>query len=395
MASLEIVTWTISGDIEKLKGKPSVLRKAVNYSGFSIGGGNGLFSKASFPGLASLPAAITKAAMQCANNSLSEGSWANNKVVLGHLSRCQEHFKIRFHFPMKENEVMTLVLYLREVRRVKSATIENALSAIRIIHLTKGMFISCLRPEVVKLMLRGMSHEDLRLDRAANNRLPVTLEVLVLLEAELEDKEDWSDEYKSMFWSVATLAFFGAFRVGELLSKKANSIDMDQDLLLKDVKLVKRMVGKTKKEILEVNLKSPKEAKSNVRGIKVEVFSNKSRLCPIKAFLNYKKVVGVKNLNSAAFRLPRLGLAYRHERFNKDLKVLLSGHLPYGSITGHSFRAGLSTLLGRAGFGDEEIKALGRWSGESFLRYIKSGRMTRARNSDKICDYVLSSINNL
>ena len=218
---------------------------------------------------------------------------------------------------------------------------------------------------------------------------------MVLLEAELEDKEDWSEQYKSMFWAVATLAFFGAFRVGELLSKKANSIDVDQDLLLKDVKLVKRMVGKTKKEILEVNLKSPKEAKMNTKGIKVEVFSNRSRLCPVKAFLHYKQVVGVKNLNSAAFRLPRLRLAYRHDRFNKDLKALLCGHLPYGSITGHSFRAGLSTLLGRAGFGDDEIKALGRWSGDSFLRYIKSGRMTRVRNSNKICDYVLYSIESL
>ena len=72
---------------------------------------------------------------------------------------------------------------------------------------------------------------------------------------ELEDATNWSKEYKLLIWSVATLAFFGSFRCGELLSKKANSIDPEVDLQLKDIMVVKRFVNKKKVEPLEVNLK--------------------------------------------------------------------------------------------------------------------------------------------
>ena len=105
--------------------------------------------------------------------------------------------------------------------------------------------------------------------------------------------------------------------------------------------------------------------------------------------------VGVKRGNSAAFRLPVVGLAYRHQRFNSDLKRLLSKHVHYGSFTGHSFRAGLSSLLGKAGFSDAEVMAMGRWSGESFLKYIKCGRLTRSRNSERVGNFVKTSIKDL
>lgn len=108
-------------------------------------------------------------------------------------------------------------------------------------------------------MIKGMSHEDLKQTWASKNGQPVTLEVLLLLEMELEDMEKWLSDYKTMLWSVAKLAFFGSFRIGELLSKKVKTIDPDMDLLLKEVMLVKRLVNKSKVELLEVTLKSPKE----------------------------------------------------------------------------------------------------------------------------------------
>ena len=153
---------------------------------------------------------------------------------------------------MTSDQIVTLVMYLREIRKVKKDTIENYLSSLRYIHLSKGVFPGVLRPEVVKTLLKGMSNQDLKAKRSSPDRLPVTLEVMFLLEWELEDRSDWSKEYKLLVWAVSTLAFFGSFRVGELLSKKARSIDPDFDLLLRDVRIVKRMVDKTKVELLEV-----------------------------------------------------------------------------------------------------------------------------------------------
>ena len=342
-----------------------------------------------------LPVNVRKAMVDCANNALTADTWRNNNVVMGHLEKCQEEFGMRFSFPMTTNQIISLVMYLREVRKIKKGTIENYLSSLRYVHLSKGVFLSCLRPEMVKTLLRGMNHEDLKQRRASPDRLPVTLEVMFLLEMELEDADDWSKEYKLLVWAVATLAFFGSFRVGELLSKKANSIDPEVDLLLRDVRIVRRVVNKVKMELLEVSLKSPKEATANIQSIKVEVFENDTPLCLVKAFKEYVRVVGVNRGDSAAFRLPVLGLAYCHTRFNQDLKRLLSKHVRYGKFSGHSFRSGLSSLLGQAGFSDSEVMAIGRWSGDSFLRYIKTGRLVRARNSEKIVNFVKSSISAL
>ena len=378
----------LSGVKKKLKGCPVSIRGSKKY----VGGRSGMFSVNSFPGLTFLPAKIKSAMVDCANSALSADTWKRYGAISNHLERCQVEFKMRFTFPMTSDQITTLVMYLREIRKVKKDTIENYLSSLRYIHLSKGVFPGVLRPEVVKTLLKGMSNQDLKAKRSSPDRFPVTLEVMFLLEWELEDRSDWSKEYKLLVWAVSTLAFFGSFRVGELLSKKARSIDPDFDLLLRDVRIVRRMVDKTKVELLEVQLKSPKEATANDKNIKVEVFGNDTPLCPLRAFKKYINVVGVNRSDSAAFRLPVFGLAYRHSRFNSDLKSLLSKHVKYGKFTGHSFRSGLSSLLGQAGFSDPEIMAIGRWSGDSFLRYVKSGRLIRSRNSEKVGCFVKNSI---
>ena len=50
--------------------------------------------------------------------------------------------------------------------------------------------------------------------------------------------------------------------------------------------------------------------------------------------------------------------------------------------SGHSFRAGLSTMLQSLGFNREEIQSWGRWHSESYQAYLKdreARRATRAR----------------
>ena len=94
--------------------------------------------------------------------------------------------------------------------------------------------------------------------------------------------------------------------------------------------------------------------------------------------------VGIVRLNSAAFRLPVSGQAYRHSRFNDDLKKLLGPYIKYGKVMGHSFRAGLASLMASKGFKEEEIRGIGRWSSEAWLKYVKSGRVVRCRFSDKL-----------
>ena len=104
----------------------------------------------------------------------------------------------------------------------------------------------------------------------------------------------------------------------------------------------------------------------------------------MEAFESYERGFGVLHRNSSVFRLDVNGNSFSQRNFNIKLKNFLKPYVRYGSLTGHSFRSGLSSLLGEAGFGDDDIMALGRWSSSAFLRYVKLGRLKRCRNAEKI-----------
>ena len=107
-----------------------------------------------------------------------------------------------------------------------------------------------------------------------------------------------------MIWSVCTLAFNGAFRVGELLSKTARSFDPLNVLLRRDVWISNRVTGGKKVAIMNVRLKSSKESLASVRGVVVEVFENGTMFCPVKAYLHYVSLCVSGKSGQPAFRTP-------------------------------------------------------------------------------------------
>ena len=70
------------------------------------------------------------------------------------------------------------------------------------------------------------------------------------------------------------------------------------------------------------------------------------------------------------------GSIYSKHELNKDLDVLLAMYPELKSErdtwSGHSFRAGLATVLSELGFSKEEIQSWGRWSSDAFKVYVKS-----------------------
>ena len=73
------------------------------------------------------------------------------------------------------------------------------------------------------------------------------------------------------------------------------------------------------------------------------------------------------------------GTAYSTGRFNKDLKELLEDRVQYGTLSGHSFRIGMATLLAQNGVPESEIMAIGRWASSAYETYIRKPRITRVR----------------
>ena len=357
------------------------------YTGYS-GHNKGKYTASSFPALVGMPRGLIRSAVCAANNSLTAHTWSCYQSVKKHVRECQIKTGVRFSFPFSEKMATILVAYLLSLGTLKAATIESYLSAVRVWHLTRGHFVHGLRPDIVKSMLTGRGHEDDDIDRDDVGRMPVLIEHLQLLWELLPLDNSMSENERAAFWAISTLAFFGSFRLSELLPKKARQIDPRSELLRREVEFLERKVGSKKVKFLRVHLKSPKESRGNKQAVKVEVFATGNKFCPVEAFTAYVTGYGILQNNNAAFRRDWTGEAISQRWFGIKLKKFFKPYIKYGTLSGHSFRSGLSSLLGEAGFSDDEIMSLGRWSSSAFLNYIKLGRLARCRNAEKISNWL-------
>ncbi len=304
-----------------------------------------------------------------------------------HLEACSTVTGTKFEFPLDDDKILVFISYLFWEKKLKATTVSKMLCALCMLHLTYGFPSPMLRPAIVKLVLKGKDNWDAEEARSLPTRMPITIKILKLLKVLLTLEKRYTQKQGALIWSIACLAFWGAFRVGELLPKRSRTIDPMYDLLKRDVVLKTRKVEGVSRKLLTVTLKCPKESKPGRGAVTIEVIENGTCVCPVAAYVRYRELVGSGREDSACFREPS-GFAYRHAAFNKDLKTILSDKLRYGKLSGHSFRIGLASLMAAAGLSDDTIQVAGRWSSEAFKLYIKLGRVTRVRMAARLAKLV-------
>jgi hypothetical protein len=244
-------------------------------------------------------------------------------------------------------------------------------------HVVRGMETPELRGGLVKLVLTGKKNMELKEKKAGGknqgSRLPVTLNVMKLIKATVKIAA-WEKQDKLLIWAVCCLAFSGSFRIGELLAEEERKFDPASTLLNKDMMLVEGSGGRRS---IQVMVKWAKQEKTGA-GFTVEVYETKTDICPVRAVEKWWASGPPREAELPAFRT-RLGLALTRKKFNGKLKELLKEHVDYsaGSITAHSFRGGIPSMLGALGYSDEEIKTVGHWSSRAFTHYTKLPRTRR------------------
>jgi hypothetical protein len=98
----------------------------------------------------------------------------------------------------------------------------------------------------------------------------------------------------------------------------------------------------------------------------------------VKALKKWWSTGPPREKGAPAFRKPD-GAAFTGRNLNETMGKLLTVQLGPGGkrLRTHSFRAAVPTMLGAAGFSDEEIMAVGRWSSRAFECYVKLARTKR------------------
>ena len=296
------------------------------------------------------------------------------------LDRCLAEHGEQPSLPLPDRQVALFVAWLLK-RELSAKTIRVYLSGLRTLHLTKGMKPPDMRPPIIQHILTGRDNVENREKKSGQKkiRMPMTPDLMLILKKQII-RADLEKEDKICFWSAATLALAGGFRMSELLCKKATEFDPDYCLLTDDLVLKPAPDGK---DSLQVKIKCDKNNKTHLSVI-VDIFSSGSSICPLKAYKKYAACYERRG-DQPAFRL-KSGAALTAKKLNTFLKNNLTPHLGdlNGFISSHSFRIGISSLLANSGMSTEELKCIGRWSSSAYEFYLKLPRTSRLRLAEKI-----------
>lgn len=328
-----------------------------------------------------LPKEVAESVAKYGNLAITKSTWSTYKSAKVMLTKCENETGTDLSLPFNERKALIFIDWLARCRQLQGSTINSYLAGVRQLHIINNIDPPSFRSGLVKLVLKGITNSNGIQKREGKfvGRLPMT-PAMMLVFKELLATSDRNTHDIRLIWAVATMAFAGAFRIGELLSRLESTFDPSFTLLAKDVTWSSDKDGST---TLHVCLKCPKEARTAAPTV-VDIYENKGPLCPVKAFLTWHKIMPRDNV-APLFR-DRRGTPLTGQKMNSIIHTLLD---PYtdksvGTFGTHSFRIGLASMLGNLGCPDEEIKASGRWSSRAFELYIKLRRTKRALMGKKI-----------
>ena len=202
-------------------------------------------------------------------------------------------------------------------------------------------------------------------DQVKGTQKVMSLPLLKILGNEIA-KTTWDENSKQVVWSALTLAFFGSFRMGEILSQQENSFSPKDTLLWSDLKFLDQ------NHIL-IHVKTPKSRLPQGEFIDIFTFEGHN-VCPVRALMALRDTYPAADQDSPVFRFSN-GSFLTKTRVNSMLPQLLSPHLGPDSceISGHSFRAAIPAVLGRHPdvANSSDIMGWGRWKSQAYLSYTR------------------------
>ena len=273
-----------------------------------------------------------------------------------------------------EEDMLFLVSFL-SAKNLKPSTIQSYMTAFRRLQMARGVHNPPALSPLAKTLLTGLSKVTHNPKVAAQKRArrSISLPLLKIISHAIASQCDWSEYKRSLIWTVCVLAWWGGFRLSELLPRLAFEFSLKNALLMSDVTLA----GKS----IEVWVRHPKVPSKFGDVVQVWRLESSSLLDPVENF-EYFASLRSKQFGPA-LAIPVFvqedGRCLTRQEFNRILKRLLELYScidpsEVHSFSGHSFRSGLATLLNNMGFSETQIKAWGRWLSRSYLLYTKDKR---------------------
>ncbi|TRM56173.1 hypothetical protein BD626DRAFT_414560 [Schizophyllum amplum] len=228
--------------------------------------------------------------------------------------------------------------------------------------------------EMLELALRGAQNNTPASSRQ-KKRPPITLEMLCMLVAKL--RRDAMDA--AIFYAACT-AFYGQLRLGELLpaSVKIERFDNSRNPCGRDIEVLNHHGS------YALHLPYTKVAKGV--GEEAVLTAQDGLICPVRALLQHLKLNAIGKDTPLASYIRGDGVRVAltsNVLLRRCNEVWAAEGLP--RYTGHSFRIGGTTHLLLCGINPDVVRAAGRWSSSSFLRYWRAVPMLATLHIERRC----------
>ena len=300
---------------------------------------------------------------QLLSAAFSKSSWKAYESAWNSLHSFEASTKSKLSWPLSQTTLCEYISWATLYKKLRISTVETYVNSLSSVHQLLGFDRGVFGSLATKAMIRGSGNLSAKLFSPKHTRKVFSLALLKVLGNEIS-QQTWSDNSKRVYWTCACVAFFGCFRIGELLASSDKTYDPTTTLMWKDIKFGQ--------DNCIVHVKSPK---SNRReGEFVDLFETPDHgCCPVRCLRNLGKGKGVGD--STPVFIFDSGVLLSPRNFNSTLRSLLSPILGLAAnqFSSHSLRAGIPSALARFPglVEDEDIKGWGRWDSPCFTRYTR------------------------
>lgn len=256
-------------------------------------------------------------------------------------------------WPPSPETLMGFATHLRRVRKVRSETVRNYVSAVRSLCVDIGASTdSFYNPTLVRLLegMRRLEKDDNQTPRSP--RLPITVSLLNKMIPEMPSSIEGT-----MIKACASCGVYGLMRSGEMSYKG------------KRYHILRRSDVTWHANSLEIRLRNSKTDYLR-QGVTIRLSANGSASCPFRLLRNAWNRATNQCLDAALFQT-QSGGPLHYKTLLLAIKRSIAALGITGNYGGHSLRAGGATTLALMGYPDSLIKILGRWKSLSYQRYIQ------------------------
>ncbi len=174
-------------------------------------------------GISSWPAGVCGSLMSA---SKSASSWNRYSSALKCLDQFATASNLPLTWPVSRVFLRNFVQWALLSKKLSPATLKLYLSDIKTAHKLKDVHIENFSDFFVNSMLKGASNLALYNSISSKARLVTTLPLLNILGHEIASCT-WPEMSKRVMWTACCVAFFGSFRMGELLAPDENNFSTE------------------------------------------------------------------------------------------------------------------------------------------------------------------------